>query len=161
MNNHDQKPVFFLLVKISDKSSPPPTFILLPTPRHWTQTVFNVHYVINYREWWYGIGNPQCGIQTKSYHNLWNWQYEEGKINLVICFLQQSMHNYNVLLESNLELNLGEHLKTCQDINFAFFIQSLTTLVKKKQIQLLNSSEKLPKKMSLNVYLMQTVFSNT
>lgn len=139
----------------------PPTFILLPTPRHWTQTVFNVHYVINYREWWYGIGNPQCGIQTKSYHNLWNWQYEERKINLVICFLQQSMHNYNVLLESNLELNLGEHLKTCQDINFAFFIQSLTTLVKKNQIQLLNSSEKLPKKMSLNVYLMQTVFSNT
>lgn len=71
------------------------------------------------------------------------------------------MHNYNVLLESNLELNLGEHLKTCQDINFAFFIQSLTTLVKINQIQLLNSSEKLPKKMSLNVYLMQTVFSNT
>lgn len=56
------------------------------------------------------------------------------------------MHNHNVLLESNLELNLGEHLKTCQDINFAFFIQSLTTLVKKNQIQLLNSSEKLPKK---------------
>lgn len=43
------------------------------------------------------------------------------------------MHNYNVLLESNLELNLGEHLKTCQDINFAFFIQSLTTLEKKNQ----------------------------